>query len=195
MEFSLLRELEPATSIHQMVLGVCMDIQARLPRTITNDHLSKQPQHPLAPIIQTEIAKYNTLLDLIFHSLDALANSIRGTDIQFSGFDQILYEIANNKIPFIWLHDSYATSKSLSSYVVELLKRIRYFEQAICNGPSVALWFAAFYYPQAILASVKQEFGRRKHIEHEDVCVTVHVTSYDSPDTSEFKAFIKVKKI
>lgn len=171
-----------------------MDIRTRLPRTIINDHLSKQPQHPLAAIIQTEIAKYNTLLDIIFHSLDALENSIRGTDIQFSGFDQMLNEIANNKIPFIWLHDSYATSKTLSNYVIELLKRMRYFEQVTCNGPSVALWFSAFYFPQAILASVKQEFARRKHIEYEGVCVTVHVTSHDSPDTNEFKAFIKVKK-
>lgn len=144
-------------------------------------------------MLHNEITNYNALLALIFRSLNAMENSIRGTDNQFNGFDRMLTAIANNRIPAAWLSVSYSTSASLSYYVTNLVERICYFEQVACNGlASNVFWLSAFYFPQAIIASVKQAFCKRTHIEYDDICVSVQVTSYDSYECDGFKSLIEV---
>lgn len=108
----------------------------------------------------------------------------------------MLHEIANNKIPFVWMNFSYLTSKSLSCYVTDLLTRISYIRSQVAannNGPtSNALCYSAMYFPQAIVATIKQAFCKHKRIEYDDIYVSVEVTAYDSHESDEFKSFMKV---
>lgn len=195
VEFSFNHDPKPAsTTIYETVLNICIDIQNRLPQpSITNDSYSKLPQHRFSPIFHNEIVKYNALLDVIHNSLNAIVNSIRGTDMQFNQFDRVLNEIACNKIPFIWLNVSYLTSKSLSCYVTDLLIRVSYIRSQVAdNGPSNVVWYSAMYFPRAIIATVKQAFCEHKRIEYDDIYMSVEVTAYDSHESGEFESFIKV---
>lgn len=186
----------PTTSIYNTVLGICSEIRQRLPTSITNIDQpvkSSSAQHSHQLMYNNEIHSYNKLLAIIFHSLNAIENSIRGIDTQFNGFNSMLNAIANNKIPAIWLGVSYATTASLSCFVIDLFERIRYFEQVICNGfMSNIFWLSAFYFPSAIIANLKQAYSKRLNIEYDQICVSIQVTSYNSHECNGFKSLIEV---
>lgn len=192
MEFSLIDDRDITKSLDHIVLDICLELCNRLPSAIEWNPSKILRNHSFGSILRCEIKNYNNLLKVIVNSLNDVRRMIQGDDIPFADFEQIFNEIANNKIPSHWMNSSYLTMKSLSSYVNDFINRVQFFENLLTNDKPNALWISAFYFPQAIIAASKQAFCKRLSIDYDDVCVTIHVTSFHSSESNEFNEYLQV---
>ena len=176
---------------NETVKYICDDILKRL-------HLAgdlKAPpanKNPFGIMLKREVKRFNGLLELIRCSLNDLKRAINGLAIADKHFSETLMEIAQNKVPAIWHKQSYLTMKPLSSYVDDLLKRIEFFQAWSRTAAPSAFWFSAFYFPQALITTIKLSFAKNTGIDFDDVDVSTEVIPFESSQTDEFDAFMKV---
>lgn len=171
--------------------NICDDILKRLPLA---GELKASPsgKHPFGMILKREVKRFNGLIELIRQTLMDLKRVINGMAIADSQFNETLVEIANNKVPSIWLHRSYLTMKTLSSYIDDLSKRIEFFQTWSRVGMPNAFWFSAFYFPQSLITTTKQWFAKLSELDSDDVDINVEVISFETSQTDDFDTFMKV---
>lgn len=143
-------------------------------------------------ILKREVKRFNVLLELIRHSLSDLKHGINGTAIADQYFSETVSEIANNRIPSIWLKRSYLSAKPLASYLDDLTKRIEFFQSWNRFGTPQAFWFSAFYFPQALITTIRQNYAKQLGLDFDDVDVKIEITSFDTIQSNEFETFMKV---
>lgn len=188
-QFSL--TIEPMLSSVDVVKSICKNILKRIPFNMELQ-TTKFGDRFFESIFQNEMERFQKLFKLINESINNLMRTLQGSAIVDTHFDQIFREIENNGIPSIWRKRSYLTVKSLSNYIDDLSKRIPYFQKWAKSGAPNAIWFSAFYFPQAFVTAIKHGFAKRMGLEYGDVTVEVEVTDFESNDSDEFMAFMKV---
>lgn len=55
-----------------------------------------------------------------------------------------------NRVPELWAKVAYPSLKPLSSWVVDMIERVRFMAQWLTAGPPVCFWLSGFFFPQAI---------------------------------------------
>lgn len=189
--FSLMTNSDATQAINESVKYICDDILKRL--HLVGELKAPPPnKNPFGIMLKREVKRFNGLLKLIRQSLNNLKGSINGVAINDKHFNETLLDIANNKVPAIWLKQSYLTMKPLSSYIVDLLKRIEFFHGWCRLGAPNAFWFSAFYFPQAVITTIKQCFSKQSVIDIDDVDISIEVISFESSQSDEFDTFMKV---
>lgn len=189
--FSLMNDSNALVGITEIAKYICDDILKRLP-LVGDLKASSSSKHPLARILTREVKRFNGLLELIRHTLNDAKRIINGLAVADEQFNETLVEIANNKVPSIWLKRSYSTMKPLSSYIVDLSKRIEFFQGWSRIGIPNALWFSAFYFPQALITTIKQCICKHEGIDFDDTDITFDVIPFETSQVDEFDTFIKV---
>lgn len=176
---------------NETVKYICDDILKRL--HLAGDLKASPPnKNPFGIMLKREVKRFNGLLELIRCSLNDLKRAINGLAIADKNFSETSMEIAQNKIPAIWHKQSYLTMKPLSSYVDDLLKRIEFFQAWSRTAAPNAFWLSAFYFPQALITTIKWSFAKHTGIDFDDVDVSVEVIPFESSQSDEFDAFMKV---
>lgn len=171
---------------------ICDDILKRLPMPGELKASSSTTKHPIGMILKREVKRFNGLLELIRHSLIDLKHSINGMAIADQYFSETVSEIANNKIPSIWLKRSYLSAKTLAGYIDDLSKRIEFFQMWNRFGTPQAFWFSAFYFPQALITTTIQCYAKQFGMDFDDVDIKIEMTSFETVVSDEFETFMKV---
>jgi dynein heavy chain len=73
----------------------------------------------------------------------------------------MMNEIVQDKTPEIWIKSSYPSKKPIKSWILDLHKRIEFFEGWIENGTPLKFWFSAFFFTQSFLTGIKQNYARK----------------------------------
>ena len=79
-------------------------------------------------------------------------------------YELISQSLLNSQIPQSWCKISYLTCKSLLPYVVDLQRRVRFFDDWVENGRPASFWLPGFYFAQAFLTATLQEYSRTKKV-------------------------------
>lgn len=146
-------------------------------------------------ILKREVKRFNGLLELIRYSLIDLKHSINGMAIADQYFSETVSEIANNKIPSIWLQRSYLSTKTLASYIDDLTKRIEFLQRWNRFGTPQAFWFSAFYFPQALITTIRYGYAKQFGVDFDDVDIKIEMTSFETIQSNEFETFMKVRRL
>lgn len=101
----------------------------------------------LTTVLLQEMARFNILLQTIRVSLKNLKLSIEGLMIMSEDLDACYYSLLNNNIPAIWVKVAYPSLKSLGSWILDLLERVKFIYDWLTIGNPNGYWISGFFFP------------------------------------------------
>ena len=118
----------------------------------------------IAICLTQEMVKFNRLLNKMRTSLRDIKKAIRGMIVMSSDLDSMYTSFMNNQVPKIWERVSFASLKSLGSWVKDLVYRVNFAHSWILNGQPAAFPLPVFFFPQGFMTASLQTFAR-DHME------------------------------
>jgi dynein heavy chain len=155
-------------SNEEIFCEIANELEAQMPAPV--DLLAVERSYPvrydecLNTVLLMELGKMNRLLIKLNGTLKNVQLAVKG----FVVFSPELEEVGNcllaNKIPSSWMGVSYPCLKPMQSYILDHLERWAFFKGWINEGSPNVFWFSAYFFQQAFLTGVMQNFARREHI-------------------------------
>jgi dynein heavy chain len=144
------------------------DIEKKIPEHFDTEDIFKrfhtEYTESMNTVLYQESIRYNKLLDIIKKSLKDLQLALAGKIAISDTLEKMSKSIFVNQVPLIW-SDIFLSLKPLSSWIVDLNQRIKFFKDWSLAGktPDV-FWFSGFSFPQAFLTATAQNFARKEKI-------------------------------
>lgn len=161
--------VDPADSSVHAVQVISNDILSRLPAPLPIISVTSDDTYGL--IRRYEATHLNGLLQCLQSTLTELNRAIDGDIHMIDDLHQIYRSLRSNRIPSAWLPFIYQTSRSLASFVQDLIARVEFFRRWYNDGPSTRFWFAAFHNPEALVTGMRAMYAIARRIDLADVCV------------------------
>ena len=118
----------------------------------------------LAICLAQEMIKFNNLLSKMVNSLKDVKRAIRGMIVMSADLDRMYTSFLNNQLPPIWEKVSFATLKTLGSWVVDLIFRVDFMRKWLKEGQPACFPLPVFFFPQGFMTASLQTFAR-DHME------------------------------
>merc|ERR1712000_205239 len=118
----------------------------------------------LAICLEQEMVKFNRLLRRMQTSLVDIKKAIKGMIVMSSDLDLMYTAFINNSLPKIWESVSFASLKTLSSWFIDLVNRVKFMRSWLENGQPAAFPLPVFFFPQGFMTASLQTFARA-HME------------------------------
>lgn len=98
------------------------------------------------------------------NSLIDIKKAIKGMIVMSSDLDSMYTSFLNNILPSIWERVSFASLKSLGSWVNDMIYRVQFMRNWLINGQPACFPLPVFFFPQGFMTASLQTFAR-KHME------------------------------
>ncbi|KAL3678222.1 hypothetical protein R1sor_021178 [Riccia sorocarpa] len=121
-------------------------------------------------VLVQEMVRFNRLISVIRSSLITLRKALKGQVVMSPDMEALAHSIYIDKMPAMWAAVSYPTTKPLKSYHKALLQRLAMLRAWLENGPPVKFWLGGFFFTQAFLTGVLQNFARKYTIPIDTLC-------------------------
>jgi len=118
----------------------------------------------LAICLDQEMIKFNRLISKMKSTLRDIKKAIYGMIVMSSDLDAMYTSFLRNQVPSIWEKVSFASLKTLGSWVTDLLFRVQFMRTWLKNGEPAAFPLPVFFFPQGFMTASLQTFAR-KHME------------------------------
>lgn len=83
---------------------------------------------------------------MIKKSLTQLVAALAGLVAMNAEINHLFLNILDNAIPDLWMKISYGSLKPLGSYVMDLVKRLEFFDKWIKDDAPSTYWISGFYF-------------------------------------------------
>eukprot|EP00963_Diacronema_lutheri_P008805 scaffold776_cov347-Pavlova_lutheri.AAC.3 len=156
-----------------------LDLLARCPSPI--DILTVRKTYPtkyeesMNTVLVQECIRYNGLIQVIQASLNECLKALRGKVSMSSDLEELVNSIDKNQVPELWSTKSYPSLKPLSSWFTDLADRLSFIRGWIDNGLPTVVWFTGFFFPQAFLTGLLQNYARKHRVAIDHVTFEYHV--------------------
>ena len=159
-------------STDDIVTELAASIKSMCPALLTEDEQGETTfaiqenglMTSLAICLSQEMVKFNRLIDVMTRSLDDIKKAICGAKEMSADLDAMYTAFLNNKLPGIWERVSFASLKTLSSWVKDLVDRVDFMRTWLVNGQPASFPLPAFFFPQGFMTASLQTYAR-KHKE------------------------------
>ncbi|XP_031619236.1 LOW QUALITY PROTEIN: dynein heavy chain 7, axonemal [Contarinia nasturtii] len=161
--------LRSSSTENERLLSCVKDILEAVPSEFDlklNEFNSTLNADPLNLVLHQELRQYNQLLRCIRNTSIQVLNAIQGQIILSRDIETVAIEIANSKIPDVWLMKSYPTLKSLATFVKDLKQRIAFFQAWIETGSPRVYWLPSFFSVRSFFAAIQQNHSRKHNIAY-----------------------------
>lgn len=135
-------------------------------------------------LIQMEMFAYNRLIFRIQSDLKFQSKAATGEIETTTSMIKMKQDLLHNKLPLDWITESYPTTKSLASFVADLVQRVDYIRAWYKKGkPPSVFWIGGLFYIKSFFNATMQNHARRKTIPIDQLEWTTQVmkkNKYDS---------------
>jgi len=115
-------------------------------------------------VIFQECVRYNGLLAVMKVSLAAVQRGLVGEIVMTEELEKLATELYINQTPSSWSKVGHLSLKPLGSWIGDCNDRIEFLENWIEKGTPIKFWFSGFFFPQAFITGIKQNYARREKI-------------------------------
>ena len=160
---------------------------------ISNGKAVKMPS-PLYAVLKQESERYNKLLSLVRIAFQDVGKAIKGLAIMSPQLEDVYQCILLNKIPRMITDVCYPTLKPLSSWIVDLIERVKFmadwielnreegvdyrdddFRWQIKGYVPKTFWIGAFFFPHGLLTAELQHYSRIEGIPIDALVISTTV--------------------
>ena len=176
-------------SADEIVIDVIDDAEARIPSFLDEDDKGETTfviqanglLTSLDTVLQQEMVKFNRLLGTMTLSLYELRRAIGGQAIMSSDLDDMYVGLMNNALPPIWEKVSFATMKTLGSWMKDFLNRVEFMRKWLVQGLPVAFPLPVFFFPQGFMTGTLQTFARKYMVAIDTLAYKYDICGFEAP--------------
>ncbi|CAI9592685.1 unnamed protein product [Staurois parvus] len=149
--------------VEEIAEGILKKVPSLIPVQEVMEKYPVMYQESMNTVLVQEVIRYNRLLGVLSQTLSDLLKAMKGQVVMSSQLELMANSLYNNSVPELWRAKAYPSLKPLSSWVVDLLERIKFLQKWITDGIPAVFWISGLFFPQAFLTGTLQNFAR-KHV-------------------------------
>jgi dynein heavy chain, axonemal len=120
--------------------------------------------HCLSTVLLQEIERFNKLLTTMNNSLISLSRAIQGLEIMSQELDNMYNAFMKNRVPPNWVAVAYPSLKPLSTWIIDLIKRIEFMRKWCQEGHPSCFWLPGFFFPHGFITGTLQTHARKHKV-------------------------------
>jgi len=118
----------------------------------------------LNTVLHMELGKFCRLLKKLKSTCIDLGKAVKGLVVFSPELEAVANGCLSNQIPGPWMGVSYPSLKPLLSYIEDFLERWKFIITWVKNDIPFMFWFSAYFFQQAFLTGVLQNYARKDKI-------------------------------
>jgi dynein heavy chain len=159
-------------SSDEIVFDLANDMLTRIP-----DKIDTSNSHPtafsvdkngvplsLSTVLGQEVDHFNNLLYVISKSLSILKKAVKGLEVMSAQMEEMYSAFLFQRVPTRWADAAYPSLKPLGPWVLDLIRRVEFFQDWVSNGTPKVFWLSGLHFPQGFLTAVLQRHARQFQI-------------------------------
>ena len=129
-----------------MVLNLAQTIESKVPTVFNTEEISKRYptlyEESMNTVLTQEVGRYNGLLAEMESSLGEIQLALAGAVVMSEDIEAMRDSMFNNEVPKIWSQKGFLSLKPLSSWLLDLIERIKFMQEWITNGTPKCFWIS-----------------------------------------------------
>jgi len=136
-------------------------------------------------VLKQEMVKFNRLIRRMVSTLVDLKKAIKGEIVMSLDLDRMYTAFMSNAVPGIWSSVSFASLKTLGSWVKDLIFRVEFMCNWLKNGQPVAFPMPVFFFPQGFMTGTLQTYARKYQVAIDTLNFKYDVLETPAEDITE----------
>ena len=173
-------------SPNEIVDELCESMLQDVPEMFNIEAIGKKYpvlyEESMNTVLAQECVRFNRLVKVVRSTLGDIRKAIVGLVVMSQELEEIFGCMINGLVPPKWAASSYPSLKPLGGYVQDLVERLTFLQTWINNGKPASYWLSGFYFTQAFLTGVRQNYARKNQIAIDLLVFSFEVTKIECKD-------------